>query len=95
MVDLLYESNTSPSIYAGVLGINTNGIYPNKLNDWFMSPLQKGVKTPGFWFFNHIPALKDGASDLSYVPYNSDSCPSIYAGVIGINTNGIYPNKAH
>lgn len=100
-----------------------------------MSPLQKGVKTPGFWFSNHIPALparrrytclkhagrhaggKDGASDLSYVPYNSGSYPDIScpacpvrrhdcigvgkndrnmdAGVLGIKTNGIYPNKAY
>ncbi len=56
----------------------------------FLSPLQKGVKTPGFWFLNHIPALKDGASDLSYVPYNSVSCPDIYVGVKNSKINGIY-----
>ncbi|MBC8488097.1 MAG: hypothetical protein H8D45_18865 [Bacteroidetes bacterium] len=42
---------------------------------------------------NHIPALKNGASDLSYVSYNPDSCPDIYAEVKNSKINGIYANS--
>ena len=57
-----------------------------------MSLPNKGVKTPEFSFLNHIPALKDGASDLFRVIVNSDNYPDIYVGANTTKTKGIYAN---
>jgi hypothetical protein len=56
-----------------------------------MSLFRKGVKTPEFSFLNHIPALKDGASDLFRVTV-TDNYPDIYVGGNNTKTKGIYAN---
>jgi len=82
-----------------ILGIFKQCVYSEK---GFHRVIPLG-KTHHILFFNHNPALKDGASELIYITINADTFPEVsactyvegvdrYVGNKNSKLNGIYVN---